>query len=595
MVLKNCKKCGKEFNALRKDKEFCCAKCRDTNYSRVCIICHKEFKGYKTQKYCSSGCKEIDASNRLDRAKQTNLKKYGTEFPSQNKDVRKKIKKTFLERFGTDHPMRCEKIKEKAKKTSLEKYGTEFPSQSEEFRKKVNKTNLKKFGCITPFQNEEIKEKIKKTNLEKYGVKHSFQNKEIQEKFKKTSLDRYGTEHPFQNKEVREKYKDTMLKKYDVEYPAQDKEIYKKMAQTFFNNYGVTSTSQFHINNFQNLTKDFLLNNFVKNGFFLLEECCEYFNISSLSTIIKFKKDNNIDIPNKQNKTKTQQEIFNFIKGFYNDDVKFNDRKIISPYELDVYIPEKNLAIEFDGLLYHSYGKSEYLTFNNYLEEDKNYHLRKTELCESKNIKLFHVFENEWINPVKKEIWKSKIKIELGFVDRKLNARDCIIKTINAQEIKSFLKLNHLQGYVSSSINLGLYYKDELVEIITFGKSRFNKNFDWELLRNCTKINTIVRGGFNKLLSYFKKNYKGSIISYGNRRWTSRLKNVYGNNLINISEPNYFYFTVKDFVLFSRQTFQKHKLKDKLEMFDENLTETENMYNNGYRKIYDCGNLVYKI
>ena len=130
---------------------------------------------------------------------------------------------------------------------------------------------------------------------------------------------------------------------------------------------------------------------------------------------------------------------------------------------------------------------------------------------------------------------------------------------------------------------------------MTFGKSRFNKNYDYELLRNCTKINTVVRGGFSKLLFYFKKNYQGSIISYGNRRWTSRLKNVYGGNLINISEPNYFYFLKEKFNLISRQSFQKYKLKNKLEIFDENLTETENMYDNGYRKIFDCGNLVYDL
>ena len=216
-------------------------------------------------------------------------------------------------------------------------------------------------------------------------------------------------------------------------------------------------------------------------------------------------------------------------------------------------------------------------------------------MCEEQGVKLFHIFENEWLDPIKREIWKSKIKLELGYVDRKLNARDCVIKEISFEEIKSFLNSNHLQGYIPSSINLGLYYNSELVEVMTFGKSRFNKDFDWELLRNCSSLNTIVRGGFSKLLNYFKKNYKGSIVSYGNKRWTSKLKNVYGNELINVSDPNYFYFLKGDFELMSRLQFQKHKLKDKLKVFDENLTETENMYNNGYRKIYDCGNLVYKL
>ena len=538
---------------------------------KTCPICNIEFKTRKSRKvFCSAEC----------RVKGNHL-------------IVEKRKKSMLEKYGVENPLQNKEIKEKIKKTNLEKYGVENPAQNKEVYEKVKQTNLKKYGFTSATKNKDVRKKIEKTNLEKYGVKTNLMIDECKEQIKQTNLEKYGVEYPMQNKEILEKAYKTNLEKYGVMRPLQNKEILDKLKEDTNNNFGITNLSQQHIKHFENYNEEFIKENFIKDGYFLQNEFLKYFNVS-LENISRSKKRFNISEPSKELKFKTQLKIYDFIKSFYDDDVLSNQQTIISPYELDIYIPDKKLAIEFDGLLFHSYGKSTDYIFNK-TDEDKNYHLRKTELCESKGIKLFHIFENEWLDPIKREIWKSKIKLELGCIERKLNARDCVIKEVNDKDIKEFLELNHLQGYISSSIRVGLFYKDELVEVMTFGKSRFNKNFDYELLRNCTKINTIVRGGFSKLLNYFKKNYKGSIVSYGNRRWTSIINNIYKGELLNISEPNYFYFTVKDLKLMSRVQFQKHKLKDKLENFDPNLSETENMYNNGYRKIYDCGNLVYKI
>ena len=492
---------------------------------KKCLYCKKEFNGRKAKKYCSIECNKADLKNRIERTKQTNLKKYGVTSPAKNKDVLEKIKQT-----------------------NLEKYGVEFVAQNKEVYDKVVKTNIEKYGVENPAKNEEIKEKTKHTNRKKYGLDYYVLSEEFKSISKQTLLDKKGIE----------------------------------------------SISYSHITNLENYNEEYIRANFIKDGYFLKDECCNYFNIY-YTTVNNFKKKFNIIEPNKQNKTRTQQEIYDFIKGFYNDEVIFCENNVINPYELDIYIPDKKLAIEYDGLLYHSFGKSKYNMFNNYKLEKRNYHLQKTEMCEEKGIKLFHIFENEWLDSIKRDIWKSKIKLELGYINNKVDARKCFVKEVHFNEVKFFLENNHLQGFASSSINLGLYYKKELVEVMTFGKSRFNKGFEWELIRNCTLVNTVVRGGFSKLLNYFKKNYHGSIISYGNRRWTSKIKNVYGNNLINISKPNYFYFKLDDFVLYPRQSFQKHKLKDKLENFDLNLSETENMYNNGFRRIFDCGNLIYEI
>ena len=129
---------------------------------------------------------------------------------------------------------------------------------------------------------------------------------------------------------------------------------------------------------------------------------------------------------------------------------------------------------------------------------------------------------------------------------------------------------------------------------MTFGKCRFNKKYEWELLRFCNKLGYHIPGGASKLLTYFERTYKPkSLISYADRRWSQgKLYRALGFNLDHVSEPNYWYFN-NIFSLESRIKYQKHKLKDILEKFDPNLTEVENMIMNGYHRIFDCGNLVF--
>jgi len=421
----------------------------------------------------------------------------------------------------------------------------------------------KSIGYRKTCKNEECKLKQRKqTNLERYGTKYTFQSEVIKEKIKKTWLEKYGVDNPAKSKEIQEKqiksYKDNKIKKYQLKY----NHIY------------------FSITNYYNEKLDMID----------ASKICEDFNISYFE-IYKIWKYFNIEIPyyfSNGGSSKYEREIIEYIKSFYNGEIQTNVRKIISPYELDIYIPEYNFAIEFDGLYFHSFGK------NNIENIDKYYHLEKTEACEEKGIHLFHIWENEWTNHIKKDIWKSKIAIKMkaSFIN-KINARDCIIKEVTLKEIKNFLEENHLQGYIPSKYKIGLYYNNELVSVMTFGKSRFKKD-EFELYRFASKKYTIVRGAFSKLLKYFKEKYNiNKIVSYGNRRWTFSKNNVYEKLMKkeSISGPNYFY--IKNNVLFPRQMFQKHKLKNILEKFDENKTELENVLNNDYNIIFDCGNIKY--
>lgn len=285
--------------------------------------------------------------------------------------------------------------------------------------------------------------------------------------------------------------------------------------------------------------------------------------------------------------SKAEEEILSLIPGAIQ-----SDRTLIYPYELDIV--SKDFAIEFNGLMWHSEGNSKYEKFNK--RNLNKIHLNKTELCESKEIQLFHIFENEWVNDKNK--WISVINNKIG-ISNKYYARKCFIGEISNNQYKTFTIENHLQGYGIAKVKLGLFYDDgdgaTLLSVMSFGKSRFNKNVEYELIRFCSKLNVTVVGGASKLLRHFELNYKPtSIVSFANRRWSQgKLYEKLGFTFIENTLPNYFYFIPNKNILYSRNQFQKHKLKDKLNVFDESLSETENMFNNGYRKIYDSGNKKY--
>ena len=286
------------------------------------------------------------------------------------------------------------------------------------------------------------------------------------------------------------------------------------------------------------------------------------------------------------NKSIAENEVLEYCQSL-SSNVLSGNRQIIKPLELDVYIPDHNFAIEYDGLFWHSSYSTD--------SENKDYHLNKTNLCNEQGIQLFHIFENEWIDLIKQKIWKSIIKNKLGKSSR-IYARKTTVAQITSKDKKQFLIDNHLQGDCASSVNLGLYLDAELVSVMTFGKSRYDKKVDWELLRFCNQLETSVVGGAGKLLTAFRRENDGSIISYADkRRSTGGLYTQLGFEYSHDSTPNYWYFKYSkgSMELESRIKYQKHKLEKMLDIFNIELTESENMYANGYRKIYDCGNQVW--
>lgn len=288
---------------------------------------------------------------------------------------------------------------------------------------------------------------------------------------------------------------------------------------------------------------------------------------------------------NPSNTSKQEKEILEFVKQYY-PSVIGNTRSIISPKELDIYIDEIKVGIEFNGLYWHSDDKV-----------DKDTHRIKTEMCERKGIHLIQIFEDDWRN--KSNIIKSRLLNLFGKIQSKIFARQCEVREVEQSEGKKFLEENHLQGYSGFLIGYGLYFKDELVSLMTFGKRRvcLGKNIsddgDYELIRFASKINCNVIGSAQRLFKMFVNTHSPKkIVSYADRFWTMKNKNVYetlGFKFEDVTNPNYFY--VINGIRKHRFGFRKGLLVS--DGFDSSMSEREIMEKRGIPRIYNAGNLRY--
>lgn len=433
-----------------------------------------------------------------------------------------------------------------------------------------------KYNGKHPMQTEDTKQKFNSKMVSLYGVKWFGKSKLHSIKTKKTKKERYGDE----NYNNVEKIKETCRKKYGVENISNFEPIKIKRIQSQLQEH-----YKFLIEfcEKENLCPLFDINSY--NGYhfsqtykFKCEKCNHKFEntVYNLNNLFCEKCD-----PNRKNTI--ENSLFDYLtKEFPNLIIKRRDRTILYGKEIDFYIKDKKIGIEINGLYWHSE------TGGNH---KKLYHINKTKGCLFYGVQLIHIFENELRDNEK--IIKSILNIKLYHPSvKKIHARKCKIKEVSVSEKNSFLNDNHLQGCDKSSIKLGLYQNDELVSLMTFRKtSRFNSNVEWELMRYCSKLNTVVNGGAKKIFSHFVETYQPqSILSYSDRRYfDGNLYSSLGFKFIDNTPPSYFYISKDYKYLMNRMNWQKHLLKNKLPNYDETLTEWENMKNNGYDRIWDCG------
>ena len=560
---KTCKICGKETKFINIEDGYrigCCLE--HTNLAKFGVKSNLNLQEVKEKAQ-----KNSHTPSAIEKQKQTNLSKYGTIAPIQNEEIKNKIKQTCIKKYGVSNISQVKEIKEKGLQTKLEKYGDANYNN----REKAKKTNIERYGVSNPQSLEEVKEKVKTTNNKKYGVDYYLQSEEFKEKSKNTCKEKYGVEYYTQSTKFKKKSKETVLNNYGVDNISMSMDIIKKRIKSEQDKIAKFEKE----NNCTNLSK---LINLYGQGFLA---------IKNKLTIIKngrYSYISNVDIEkieeyvNTHNRSYQENDLYEYIKSIYKGEIIKNCRSVINPYELDIYIPNLNLAFEYNGNYWHSTN----------VGMDKYYHINKTDLCLLKNIRLIHIQEWEWKN--KQEICKSIISSALGIYNEKIYARNCIIREVGSKEANEFLEVNHIQGSINSTYRLGLYYNNELVQLITIGKSRFKKD-EYELLRMCTKLHTQIIGGFSKLMKH--QPYK-NIISYIDRsKFNGNSYLQIGFSIIDITNPSYSYY--KGNKKLNRISAQKHKLSKLLEdNYDNTKTEIQNMIDNGWLQVYDCGTIKVK-
>ena len=590
-----------------------------------------------------------------EKIKQTNLEKYGVENPSQSEEVKAKVRETCMEHYGTSSHLQSKEIKERIRQTNIEKYGVPSAMQSEEVKEKSRKTSLERYGTLYPLQSEEVKETLRKSNLDKYrvenvsqveeikrkreetflknyGVTSPLKSEEIQEHIKNTNLERYGSENPFGSEEVQEKIKETNLKKYGVEYPMQSEMIQNKSKQTCMEHFDAYNPMQ--SDKIREQTKETCIERYgveypiqsdeikrireqrnlekygVKNPSQLEEvkakikqTCVEKYgfttNLKSQETKDKIRETclERYGVPyncmtdqcisaNGHIISKSNKAFAEYLKNEFDINSEFEFH--IGHNSYDIHISDSDTLIEIDPTYTHnSTIGPKFANGHECSPMSFDYHLHKTQLAKENGYHCIHVFDwDSWtkiiniINPNKKKIY----------------ARNCqLIYDIPQKECNKFLNDYHLQGTCrGQSIRLGLYYDDKLVQVMTFGKPRYNKKYKWELLRYCSHPDYMITGGSQKLFKYFVKYFKPeSVISYCDiSKFNGNVYSHLGFKLHHSTGPTPHWFNgethITDALLRQRGFDQLFKTN-----YGKGTSNEELMILHGFVKVYDCGQNVY--
>ena len=549
-------------------------KCANPNCSNLCYF---RPKYWKWSVCCSNSCvsqytqfiakQDVDSyklkQQKSKQTKQKNLEvKTEEEIQSIKQKATEKRKQTLLEKYGTDNIQEVDGVLEKRKKTCMEKYGTDNPFTSDAVKEKIKATMIERYGVERPLQNTDINNKRRQTNVERYGQEEV--GDVFFDKARATTLERYGVEYYVQTEEYQRRRRETMMELYGG-------------GSKFYQYYTIIGKEIMEAEDVELLVE--------MNQHMSLTEISVLHGMSLGALVQRLSKHG---IKSKVHYTSLfHREVVDFLRDECGvENIKENVRNVIAPHEIDILIND-HLGIECNGLFWHSQNSLE-----GRIKNFSRYHQQKTLKMQELGNDLLHLFQSDWNN--KREICKSIIKARLNLFDKVVYARKATIAQIDASQERKFIDSNHIQGYVPSSYCVGLFYDNELISIMSFKRTRFSKKAEWELLRFCNILNTTVMGGAERLFSHFiKQNNPKSVLSYCHLHlFTGKIYYKMGFKPHHTTEPGYWY--TRDYkTLHNRIQFQKHKLKNILLEFDETASEWENMKNNGWDRIWDCGNVVF--
>ncbi len=378
-------------------------------------------------------------------------------------------------------------------------------------KKTREQTCIEKYGVKNAGQSEIIKEKIKESNREKYGVNYYLSTKEAHEKGEQTKLERYGSKtynnsdktkltkkikYNDENYNNRKKCKETVQERYGVDNVFQLASVKETVIDSIINNKEYSKEFKKYINN-----KDASIK-FLKDKNYSYFDLVKIFNAPYYTIqqwIVRLSLQDYINYTF-TGKSHYEDDIIEYITSLNNCSIIRNS-KILDGLEIDIYLPEYKLGIEFNDTYWHSD-----------LFKKDNYHQSKSIEAMKQGIRLIHIYQYEWNNLIQQNKIKSIIKSALGIYDNKIYARDCTVKVINDKEASAFNNANHIQNHRKARLTYGLFYKDKLVQLMSFSH---NRKYEWEIIRSCSLLNTNIVGGISKLFKHFvDDNNPSEVFSY---------------------------------------------------------------------------------
>ena len=577
LMKKICKYCGKEFETTSNRRVYC----YDKHYG-PCPVCGNLVEIHDMSKGPSACSKEC----RQKRIESTNFQKYGTSCVFQNDDVKEKIKETNVRKYGVDHYSKTAEYRMKFTDTSLSRYGTVHPMMHKELQKKKVKTTERLYGGNSPTCDPVVAKKSKASLLDRYGGS-GLSSPILKKKIQTTNIEKYGFITPSKSKVVQQHTKETLQRKYGGSYQS----TVEGMSRC------VSDMTKVHgYLEFKESPSRYIRSHYEEKP--LVSRLCNDLGVTDTPIYDALNLSNCKQLVERRI-SNMENEIMRYVKSLAtNVEIIHNSKKVITPLELDLYLPEYKFAIERNPTITHN------SSFKDPWGQDPKqymYHKQKSDMCEERGIQLFHIFGYEWT--YKKEIIKSMIANDLGFTSDKLYARNTEVCEITSNECREFLNKNHRQGNTFASIRLGLRDKktNELVSVMTFNKIRSTigktDKFDgYELSRFCSKLNTSVVGGASKLFKHFLNKYpEVNVVSFSDKAHTSgKLYEVLGFHKCNESTPSYVWVNMKDDSYYNRVNCQKRNLK---RLFHDssidikNKTEKQIMEEHGYARVFDSGTI----
>lgn len=350
-----------------------------------------------------------------------------------------------------------------------EHYGSVENSYREGSRKSVQ-TNIQKYGVDNPAKTNNVKQKVKESFLTKYGVDNPMKLDSVKAKYRENMITSRGVSWPMQDKGVLKKREQTNKTLYGGS-GFKSKQIKDKLDTIIESRYGVDNVSK--CQEIKTKISETCKQRYGVDWFCMSEECRKHSTNNSLPNSV-------------------------FANLLDKDNIAYQREFSIGKYSYDFKI--RNILVEINPTPTHNIDCTPY---NSEKGIDPYYHKNKTDFAIENGYRCIHVWD--WDNPIK--------VINTLKQRHRVFARDCQVKEITKQEAKDYINSNHLQGYARDSIRLGLYCDNLLVSCMTFGKPRYNKNYEYELVRYCSTYQVV--GGAEKLFKYFvKNNNPKSIISY---------------------------------------------------------------------------------